>query len=77
MHANDSEEDRQWRCQHQSSVLESISQRKDPRANVPLEQMHHGFQVPAVVQFQFVSAIYSRLDAIFNETVWIKTNHRI
>jgi len=50
VHADDTEKNRQRRRQQQSGILKSVSQREDPRTNVTLEQMHHGFQVPAVVQ---------------------------
>lgn len=72
VHADDTKEDRQRGCQQQSGVLESISQRKDPWTDVTLEQMHHGFQVPAVVQFQFVSAFdlfSTRYDVIRRNSV--------
>lgn len=64
VYTDDAEKDRQRRCQQQSGVLKSVSQREDPRADVTLEQMHHGFQVPAVVQ-SFISSIYFRVEVKF------------
>lgn len=63
MYADDAEKNRQRWCQQQSGVLKSVSQRKDARADVTLEQMHHGFQVPAVVQLSISTFNFFFLDS--------------
>lgn len=50
VYADDAEKDRERWCEQQSGVLKGVSQREDAGTDVTLEQMHHGFQVPAVVQ---------------------------